>query len=195
MAKDFDAKESSPFLLATPEAAAAVPRGWMVHRLSPRSSPTVYDNDTDRAAPGDRVARVVLDVDEIQTALDEARAHGFTPSWWPEVLDTPPTVWHAGDLVKVANSYSLGRWYAFGRVITNAANDMVIVGTWDIENAGDRDALIAQNAKLAEATGDDQPPLFDSCLTVASAILSPWVEAEVPPEPTKVEIPLTPPAE
>lgn len=183
MAKEYDRSDTSPFLLASPEAAAAVPAGWMVRRLNPSLGGSVYDNDRDRAQPGDRVIRVTLDADEIQTALDEARAHGYTPSWWPEVLDTPLTVWAPGDLVRVSNSYSHGMWYAFGRVITDAAGDMVIIGTWDIERTStEHDEAIAQNAKLAEVTGDD-PPLYDSCLTVASAILSPWVEAEVPPLP------------
>lgn len=164
----------SPYLIATPEAAAAVPVGWVLDRLDPRRSPTVVLGQPARV--GDRIRQVVLGVDDITQAIAAASKPSDGPPWWPDVLNEPAPTFAEGDLV--VERYDDRPIY--GRVLGFATDGRVVLGTWHIDTSvTPRELVVAANELLAGLLdGDDVP--YTGSHTVVAAVLARWTYEQVP---------------
>lgn len=163
----------SPYIIATPEAAAAVPVGWVLDRIDRRYDPTVSHGQPARV--GDRIRKVVLDVDGITQAILAAPAPSGL-SWWPDVLNEPAPTFAEGDLV--VERYDDRPIY--GRVLGFATDGRVVLGTWHIDTtATPRSRVAAANELLAELLdGNDLP--YNGSHTVVAAVLARWKYEQVP---------------
>lgn len=167
----------SPYLLATPEAAAAVPHGWEVERWEGDGFHTV--SEANPARVGDRVRTVVLGVEEIAAA--RAAAEPSSVPWWPDALDDEKRIWKPGEYVRDSRA-TPGRSY-YGQVISRAGHGQVILGIWNLGNRDtERDGIISANTLYGHvADGIGRP--YDDSLTIDEVFLVPWTTQEVPEAP------------